>query len=142
MMKEFREFIIRGNVLDLAIAVIMGAAFGPIVNSLVNDVIMPPVGAVLGKVDFSSMFLNLSGQAYPSLKAAKEAGAPAIGYGAFLNTVINFLIIAFVVFQIVRVANRFKKEAPAVAPTTKDCPQCGMTIPLKAKRCPHCTSQL
>jgi large conductance mechanosensitive channel len=142
MMKEFRDFIMRGNVLDLAIAVIMGAAFGPIVNSLVNDVIMPPVGALLGKVDFSSMFLNLSGQAYPSLKAAKEAGAPVIGYGAFLNTIINFLIIAFVVFQIVRVANRFKKEAPAPAPTTKDCPQCGMSIPLKAKRCPHCTSQL
>jgi large conductance mechanosensitive channel len=141
MMKEFKEFIMRGNVLDLAIAVIMGAAFAPIINSLVNDIIMPPIGAVLGKVDFGSLFLNLSGQAYPSLKAAKDAGAPVIGYGAFLNAVINFLIIAFVVFQIVRVANRFKKEAPADV-TTKDCPHCGMSIPIKAKRCPHCTSQL
>jgi large conductance mechanosensitive channel len=129
----------RGNVLDLAIAVIMGAAFAPIVNSLVNDIVMPPIGALLGSVDFSNLFLNLSGQAYPSLKAAREAGAPVIAYGIFLNNVINFLIIAFVVFQIVRIANRFKTEAPAAA---KDCPHCGMSIPIKATRCPHCTSQL
>jgi large conductance mechanosensitive channel len=142
MLKEFRDFVMRGNVLDLAIAVIMGAAFGPIVTSLVNDIVMPPIGALLGRVDFGNLFLNLSGQAYPSLKAAREVGAPVIGYGAFLNTVINFLIIAFVVFQIVRVANRLKKEAPAAAPATKECPQCGMAIPVQAKRCPHCTSQL
>jgi large conductance mechanosensitive channel len=142
MLREFRDFVMRGNVIDLAIAVIMGAAFGPIVTSLVNDIIMPPIGAVLGRVDFSSLFLNLSGQAYPSLKAAKEAGAPVIGYGAFLNTVINFIIIAFAVFQIVRVVNRFKREAPAPAPATKACPHCGMSIPLAAKRCPYCTSQL
>ncbi|MDR7417896.1 MAG: large conductance mechanosensitive channel protein MscL [Armatimonadota bacterium] len=142
MLKEFRDFVMRGNVLDLAVAVIMGAAFGPIVTSLVNDIIMPPIGALLGRVDFSSLFLNLSDQAYPSLKAAKEAGAPVIGYGAFLSTIINFLIIAFVVFQIVRIANRFKKAAPAAVAVTKECPQCGMSIPIQAKRCPHCTSQL
>ncbi len=142
MFKEFKEFIMRGNVLDLAVAVIIGAAFGAIVNSLVNDVIMPPIGALLGKVDFGSLFINLSGQAFPSLKAAKEAGAPVIGYGAFLNTVINFLVVGFVVFQVVRTANRFKRpEAPAPV-TTKACPHCTMSIPIKAKRCPHCTSQL
>ncbi len=139
MLKEFKEFIMRGNVVDLAVAVIIGVAFGVVVTSLVNDVIMPPIGALLGKVDFGSLFINLSGQAYPSLKAAKEAGAPVIGYGAFLNTVINFLVVAFVIFQVVRTASRFKKPAPV---TTKECPYCLMSIPIKAKRCPHCTSQL
>jgi large conductance mechanosensitive channel len=146
MFKEFKEFAMRGNVVDLAVGVIMGAAFGAIVNSLVNDVIMPPIGAVLGKVDFSNLFLNLSGQAYPSLKAAKDAGAPVIGYGAFLNTVINFLIVGFAVFQFVRVINRLRREvpesAPAAVPATKECPYCAMIIPIKARRCPHCTSQL
>jgi large conductance mechanosensitive channel len=144
MLKEFKEFAMRGNVVDLAVGVIMGAAFGAIVNSLVNDVIMPPIGAVLGKVDFSNLFLNLSGQAYPSLKAAKDAGAPVIGYGAFLNTIINFVIVGFAVFQVVRVVNRLRREAPApaVVPATKECPHCGMNIPNKARRCPHCTSQL
>jgi large conductance mechanosensitive channel len=142
VLKEFKEFIVRGNVLDLAVAVIIGAAFGAIVNSLVNDVIMPPIGALLGKVDFGSLFINLSGQAYPSLKAAKEAGAPVIGYGAFLNTVINFLVVAFVIFQVVRTANRLKKPQAAAPVTTKECPYCMMSIPAKAKRCPQCTSQL
>lgn len=144
MLKEFKEFAMKGNVLDLAVGLIIGAAFGAIVNSLVNDIIMPPIGALLGKVDFSNLFLNLSGQAYPSLKAAKEAGAPVIGYGAFLNTVINFLIVGFAAFQVVRVANRFKREAPAppAASATKECPYCGMNIPVKATRCPYCTSQL
>jgi large conductance mechanosensitive channel len=144
MLKEFKEFAMKGNVLDLAVGLIIGAAFGAIVNSLVNDVIMPPVGAVLGKVDFSNLFLNLSGRAYPSLKAAKEAGAPVIGYGAFLNTIVNFLIVGFAVFQVVRVANRFKRDtpAPAAVPAAKECPHCGMNIPVKARRCPHCTSEL
>jgi len=144
MLKEFKEFAMKGNVLDLAVGLIIGASFGAIVNSLVNDVIMPPIGALLGKVDFSNLFLNLSGRAYPSLKAAKEAGAPVIGYGAFLNTIINFLIVGFAVFQVVRMANRFKREvpAPSAAPATKECPHCGMNIPVKARRCPHCTSQL
>jgi large conductance mechanosensitive channel len=144
MLKEFKEFAMRGNVVDLAVGVIMGAAFGAIVNSLVNDVIMPPIGAVLGKVDFSNLFLNLSGEAYPSLKAAKDAGAPVIGYGAFLNTLINFVIVGFAVFQLVRVVNRLRREppAPAAVPATKECPHCGMNIPNKARRCPHCTSQL
>jgi large conductance mechanosensitive channel len=142
MWKEFREFAFKGNAMDLAIGVIIGVAFGGIVNSLVNDVIMPPIGALLGGVDFASLFINLSRQAYPSLAAAREAGAPVIGYGAFLNAVINFLIVALVVFQIVRAVNRFKTPPPAAAPATKDCPHCGMSIPIKATRCPHCTSQL
>ncbi len=142
MFREFKEFIMRGNVLDLAVAVIIGVAFGAVVNSLINDVIMPPIGALLGKVDFGSLFINLSGHAYPSLKAAKEAGAPVIGYGAFLNTVINFLVVAFIIFQMVSMANRFKRpEAPAPV-TTKECPHCTMAIPIKAKRCPHCTAEL
>ena len=134
--------MLRGSVLDLVVAVIIGAAFGAIVNSLVNDVIMPPIGALLGKVDFGSLFINLSGQAYPSLKAAKEAGAPVIGYGAFFNTVINFLVVAFVIFQVVRTANRLKRPDAPVPVSTKACPHCTMSIPIKAKRCPHCTAQL
>ncbi len=142
MGKEFREFVMRGNALDLAVGIIIGAAFGGVISSLVNDVIMPPIGALLGRVDFGSLFINLSGQAYPSLAAAREAGAPVIGYGTFINAVINFLIVGFVVFQIARVANRFRTPPPPAVPTTKDCPHCGMTIPIKATRCPHCTSQL
>jgi large conductance mechanosensitive channel len=142
MLKEFKEFVMRGNVLDLAIAVIIGAAFGAIVTSMVNDIIMPPIGLALGHIDFKDLFISLNGQAYPSLAAAKAAGAPVIAYGQFLNTVINFLIVAFVIFMIVKQANRFKKPVAAAAPTTKDCPYCLMSIPLGAKRCPNCTSQL
>ena len=142
MMKEFREFAMRGSVLDLAIGVIIGAAFGAIVNSFVNDVIMPPIGLLLGKVDFSSLFINLSGQTYPSLKAAKDAGAAVIGYGAFLNTVLNFVIISFAVFVVVKQVNRMKRPEPAAAPTTRDCPYCTMAVSHKATRCPHCTSEL
>jgi len=142
MMKEFREFAMRGSVLDLAIGVIIGAAFGAIVNSFVNDVIMPPIGLLLGKADFSSLFINLSGQTYPSLKAAKDAGAAVIGYGAFLNTVLNFVIISFVIFLIVKQVNRMKRPEPAAAPTTRDCPYCTMAVSRKATRCPHCTSEL
>ena len=145
MWKEFKAFIMKGNVLDLAVAVIIGAAFGAIVTSLVNDVIMPPIGMILGHIDFKDLFVSLNGTTYASLDAAKKAGAPVVAYGNFLNTVINFLIIAAVVFAVVRVANRLHKAPEAAkpaAPTTKDCPFCTMPIPIPAKRCPQCTSQL
>lgn len=142
MFQEFKKFIMRGNVLDLAVAVIIGGAFGSIVTSLVNDVIMPPIGMLLGKINFKDLFINLSGTPYASLAEAQAAGAATINYGNFINTIINFLIVAFVIFLIVRAFNRMKKpEAPA-APTTKDCPYCQTAIPIKATRCPHCTSQL
>ena len=142
MLKDFKAFIMKGNVLDLAVAVIIGAAFGAIVTSLVNDVIMPPIGLALGHVDFKDLFVSLNGQSYPTLAAAKTAAAPVIAYGQFLNTVINFLIIAFVIFLVVRAASRFQKPAPVAAATTKDCVYCYTAIPIAAKRCPHCTSQL
>ncbi len=142
MWQEFKKFIMRGNVIDLAIAVVIGGAFGKIVTSFVNDIIMPPIGALLGKMDFSNVFINLSGQDYASLAAAKEAGAATINIGVFLNTIIDFLIIALVIFFVVRALNRLKKEEPAAAPTTKVCPYCKTDIPLAATRCPHCTSQL
>lgn len=142
MLKEFKEFAMRGNVLDMAVGIIIGAAFGRIVTSLVNDVIMPPIGLLLGRVDFSSLFLNISGTSYPTLAAAKAAGAATINYGTFLNTVIDFVIVAFVIFLIVRQVNRWQKPAPAAAPTTKECPYCHMSIPLQATRCPNCTSEI
>jgi large conductance mechanosensitive channel len=143
MLKEFRDFAVKGNVMDLAVAVIMGAAFGPIVTSLVNDIIMPPIGLILGEVDFKDLFLNLGGDSYASLAAAKEAAAPVIAYGTFLNTVINFLIVGFAVFLLVKQANRFKEPAPPPAPAaTKECPYCINAVPLKATRCGHCTSEL
>jgi large conductance mechanosensitive channel len=143
MLKEFKEFAMRGNVVDLAVGVIIGAAFGKIVSSLVEDVIMPPIGRLLGHVDFSGLFLNLSDKSYDTLAAARAAGAPTLNYGLFLNTIINFLIVALVVFLVVQQMNRLtKKPAPAAAPTTKDCPQCAMAIPVAAKRCGHCTTQL
>ena len=144
MLKEFKEFAIKGNAVDLAIGVILGVAFGAIVTSLVNDIMMPPIGKALGGVDFSSLFLVLGDGTYPSLKAAKEAGAATINYGVFINVVINFLIVAFVLFMVVKAMNRMKREAPAPAPATteKECPQCATSIPIKAKRCPHCTSNL
>ena len=142
MLKDFKDFVMRGNVLDLAVAVIIGAAFGAIVTSLVNDVVMPPIGLALGKVDFKDLFVPLNGQAYPSLAAAKAAGAPVIAYGQFLNTVINFVIVAFVIFLIVKQATRFQRKPAPAAVTTKDCPFCMTSIPLGAKRCPNCTSQL
>lgn len=143
MWKEFKQFAMRGPVLDLAIGVIIGAAFGKIVTSLVNDVVMPPIGLILGHVDFSNLFLNLSGTHYASVADAKKAGAATLNYGVFLNTVIEFLIIAFVVFLLVRAVNKmFAKPEPAAAPTAKDCPFCYSSIPIKATRCPNCTSQL
>ncbi|MEN6392189.1 MAG: large conductance mechanosensitive channel protein MscL [Anaerolineaceae bacterium] len=143
MLKEFKEFIMRGNVLDLAVAVIIGAAFGKIVTSFVNDIIMPPIGLLLGKVDFSNLFINLSGTPYKSLAEAQSAGAPTLNYGLFLNTVIDFLIVSFIIFLVIRMANRLPKPKEVAAePTTKDCPYCFTSIPIKATRCPHCTSQL
>jgi large conductance mechanosensitive channel len=133
---------LRGNVLDLAVAVIIGAAFGAIVTSLVNDVVMPPIGLLLGKVDFKDLFVSLGGQSYPSLAAAKAAGAPVIAYGQFANTVINFLIVAFVIFIVLKQMSRFQKKPEAAAPTTRDCPFCLNSVPLAATRCGHCTSQL
>jgi large conductance mechanosensitive channel len=145
MLKEFKAFIMRGNVIDLAVAVIIGAAFGKIITSLVSDVLMPPIGLVLGKVDFSNLYLNLSGKPYESLAAAKAAGAATINYGLFLNASIDFLIVAFVLFLMIRAANKMQAAVvkPAAAPpATKDCPQCAMAIPVKAKRCGYCTSTL
>ena len=143
MLKEFKEFAMRGNVMDLAVGVIIGAAFGKIVSSLVEDVLMPPIGRLLGRVDFSGLFINLSDKSYETLTAAKAAGAPTLNYGIFLNAVINFLIVAFCVFVVVKQINRFAaKPATVPVPTTKDCPQCAMPIPLAAKRCGHCTMQL
>ncbi len=142
MFKDFRQFILRGNVLDLAIAVIIGAAFGQIVTSLVNDIIMPPIGLVLDKVNFSNLFINLSGKHYATLAQAKAAGAATINYGSFINTIINFLIVAFIIFLVVRQVNRFKKPEPVAASTTKKCNYCISDIPMEATRCPNCTSQL
>ncbi|MEO0137281.1 MAG: large conductance mechanosensitive channel protein MscL [candidate division WOR-3 bacterium] len=144
MFSEFKKFAMRGNVIDLAVGFIMGSAFGAIVNSLVNDIIMPPIGLLLNKVDFSNLFINLSGQPFTSLAEAKKAGAPTINYGLFLNTVINFIIIAFALFLMIKQVNRWtapKPQAPA-PPTTKECPFCFTTIPIKAVRCPNCTSEL
>jgi large conductance mechanosensitive channel len=143
VLKEFKEFAMRGSVVDLAVGVIIGAAFGKIVSSLVDDVLMPPIGKLVGHVDFSGLFINLGEKSYETLTAAKAAGAPTLNYGLFLNTIINFLIVAFAVFLVVQQVNRWtKKPAPAAAPTTKECPQCAMTIPIAAKRCGHCTTQL
>lgn len=142
MFKEFKEFAMRGNVLDMAVGIIIGAAFGKIITSLVGDILMPPLGLVLGKVDFSNLFLNISGKSYDSLAAAKAAGAATINYGIFLNNIIDFLIVAFAIFMLIRQVNRWNKPAPAAAPATKDCIYCATAIPLAAKRCPHCTSEL
>ena len=141
MLREFKEFIARGNVIDLAVAVVIGAAFGKIITSLVEGVIMPPIGLALGKVDFSSLFIDLSGQNPASLAVAKERGLPVIAYGNFLNDVISFLIIAFVIFLIVRAVNRLR-AAPPPPPNTKDCPHCLTAIPLAAKRCAACCADL
>lgn len=144
MLKEFKEFALRGNVLDLAIGIIIGGAFGKIVGSFVSDILMPPIGLLLGNVDFSSLFINLSGGGYESLAAAQEAGAATINYGLFISTVIDFVIVAFAIFLLVRQVNRLqrKKEEQPAEPTTKECPYCLSTIPIKATRCPHCTSEL
>jgi large conductance mechanosensitive channel len=144
MLKEFKEFIMRGNVLDMAIGIIIGGAFGKIITSLVNDILMPPIGVLLGNVDFANLFINLSGKPYASLADAKAAGAATINYGLFVNTVIDFVIVAFVIFLLIRAVNRMRREqeAPPAAPTTKECPYCLSSIPIKATRCANCTSQL
>ena len=142
MLKEFKEFAMRGNLIDLAIAIVIGGAFGKIVTSFVNDVVMPPIGKLLGGVNFADLFIDLSGTNPASVQAAKDAGVPTLNYGAFLNTVIDFIIVAFVMFLVVKAINKMKKPAPAAAPTTKECPYCKTEIPLAATRCPHCTSQL
>lgn len=145
ILAEFKEFAMHGSVLDLAIGIIIGGAFGKIVTSFVNDIIMPPIGLLLDRVNFSNLYINLSGTTYKSLVDAKAAGAATINYGAFINTLIDFIIVAIVIFLLVRAVNRMKRpvpEAAPVGPITKDCPYCKMAIPDKAIRCPHCTSEL
>ena len=149
MFKEFKEFVVRGNVVDMAIGIVIGAAFGTIVKSFVDDVLMPPIGLLLGNVDFANLFTVLkegtkAAGPYASLAAAKAAGAVTLNLGVFINTIISFIIIAFAVFLVIKAINRMKreKEAPAAAPTTKECPYCLSEIPLQASRCPHCTSEL
>jgi large conductance mechanosensitive channel len=146
MWKDFKGFIMRGNVLDLAVGIIIGGAFGAIVASLVKDIIMPPIGLLLGRINFTDLFLSLNGQQYASLKAAQDAGAATINYGLFINTIINFIIVAFAIFVVVRWFTRLQQArqapAPAAAPTTKDCPYCYTSINIKATRCPNCTSEL
>jgi large conductance mechanosensitive channel len=142
MLKEFKEFAMKGNVVDMAIGIIIGAAFGKIVSSLVGDVLMPPIGRLMGNLDFSNLFFALNGQTYESLKAARDAGAPTINYGLFINTVIDFVIVAFVIFMLVKQMNRLKKAEPAAAPVTKECPYCLTKSASKATRCPACTSKV
>jgi len=142
MLKDFKAFMAQGNVMDLAVAVVIGGAFGKIVTSFVNDILMPPIGLLLGGVDFQNLFWSLSGQHYASLEEAKAAGAPTLNYGLFINSLINLLIVGFAVFLVVKQVNRFRGPAPVAAATTKDCPACAMPIPLKARRCPHCTSEV
>ncbi|HSE36146.1 MAG TPA: large-conductance mechanosensitive channel protein MscL [Blastocatellia bacterium] len=139
MFREFKEFVMKGNVMDLAIGIIIGAAFGKIITSFVGDILMPPIGLLLGQVDFANLYINLSGGSYDTLKAAKDAGAVTINYGLFIGTVIDFLIVALVIFLVVKQINRVRREE---APTTQDCPLCLSSIPIKATRCPHCTSDL
>jgi len=142
MLKDFRAFLMRGNVVDLAVAVVIGAAFGAIVTSFVKDILMPPIGLVLGRVNFDDLFVTLSGASYPSLAAAKAAGAPTLNYGAFINTIINFVIVGSAVFLLVRVIDRLHARPLPPSPSTKECPQCAMVIPVRAVRCPHCTSNV
>jgi large conductance mechanosensitive channel len=142
MLKEFKDFAMKGNVLDMAVGIIIGAAFGKIITSFVSDILMPPLGMLIGNMDFSSMFIGLSGTEYPSIAAAKEAGAATINYGIFINTILDFVIVAFAIFLLVRQVNKLKRQPPPAVPNSKSCPYCVSTIPIQASRCPHCTSQL
>jgi large conductance mechanosensitive channel len=142
MLKDFREFAMRGNVMDMAVGIIIGGAFGKIVSSLVSDVIMPPIGMLLGKLDFSNLFVDLSGGGYASLAAAKEAGAPTLNYGLFINTILDFVVVAFAIFLVIKQLNRLKKETPPPPPNTRECPECLSAIPKAAKRCAQCTAQV
>ncbi len=142
MWNDFKKFAMRGNVIDLAVGVIIGGAFGKIVTSAVNDLVMPLLGLILGRIDFDNLFIALDGNSYPTVSAAKDAGAAIFNYGQFLNNVVDFLVIAFVIFLVVRQVNRMRRKEPAAAPTTKVCVYCQSTISIKAVRCPHCTSEL
>jgi large conductance mechanosensitive channel len=142
MIKEFKAFVMRGNVMDLAVGVIIGAAFGKIVGSLVNDVLMPVIGLLLGGFDFSNLFVTLGQGTFATVADAKKAGVATLNYGVFLNTVIEFLIVAFAIFMVVKQVNRLQRPAPAPAPSTKDCPFCATAIPVAAKKCPNCTTTL
>jgi len=142
MLKEFKEFAMRGSVVDLAVGLIIGGAFGKIVTSFVNDILMPPIGLLLGKVDFANLFLTLSGPVENSLEKAKAANAVTINYGLFINTIIDFIIVAFAIFLLIRQINRMKRAPEPAAPNTKECPHCFTNIPIKATRCPNCTSEL
>jgi|SRR5206468_8382664 len=142
MLKDFKEFAVRGNVLDLAVAVVIGAAFGKIVTSLVNDILMPPIGLVLGRADFTNLFVDLSGQTHSTLAEAKAAGAATLNYGVFVNTVLDFVLVAFAIFLLIRQVNKLKSKPAPAAVTTKECPYCLSLIPLKASRCASCTSDL
>jgi large conductance mechanosensitive channel len=142
MLKEFKAFLLRGNVVDLAVAVVIGAAFGKIVTSFVSDILMPPIGLVLGRVDFSSLFISLTGQSYPSVAVAKAAGAPTINYGLFINTLIDFVILAFAIFLVVKAVTRLVRQQEAPPAPAKPCPWCTLSIPLAARRCPHCTAEV
>jgi len=142
MLKEFKEFVMRGNVVDMAVGIVIGAAFGKIVTSFVSDILMPPIGLVMGKMDFSNLFYDLSGTGFTTLAEAKKAGAATINYGLFFNTLLDFIIIAFAIFLLIRQINRMKREPAPAAPDTKECPFCLSSVPLKAVRCPNCTSEL
>ncbi|MGB6431711.1 MAG: large conductance mechanosensitive channel protein MscL [Candidatus Acidiferrales bacterium] len=142
MFKEFKEFAMRGNVLDMAVGIVIGAAFGGVVTSFVGDVLMPPIGKLLGHADFSNLFISLNGQHYDTVAAAKAAGAATLNYGLFINAVVNFVIVAFAIFLLVRAVNRMREPAPAPAATTRECPRCLSSVPLKATRCAFCTSDL
>src|SRR5262249_16801281 len=142
MLSEFKTFIVRGNMIDLAVGIVIGAAFTTVVTSFVNDILMRPIGLLLGRVDFANLLITLSGGSYPSVAAAKAAGAATINYGVFINNVINLIIVGFVVFLVVKQVNRLRGPAPVTAPTTRECPACAMAIPLKPRRCPHCTSEV
>jgi large conductance mechanosensitive channel len=141
MFQEFKAFLSKGNVFDLAVGIVIGAAFGKIVNSLVNDVLMPPIGLIIGRVDFRDLYINLSATSYPSLAEAKAAGAPTIAYGVFLNTILEFVIVGFAIFILMRYVNRMRAK-PEAAPDTQTCMFCRTSIPLGATRCPNCTSEL
>ena len=142
MLEEFKKFAMRGNVVDMAVGIVIGAAFGKIVSSFVSDVLMPPIGKLMGGVDFSNLFINLGEGTYASLEAAKEAGAATLNYGVFINTVLDFLIVAFAIFMVIKAMNKMKAEEPPKPPNTKACPECLSDIPIEAKRCKFCTSEV
>ena len=144
MWKEFKEFAVKGNAIDLAVGVIIGVAFGKIITSIVEDLLMPPIGKLLGGLDFSNLYVALSDKVAPGMSLAdvKKAGLPVFAYGSFITITINFLIVAFCIFMVVKAMNKMKKPSPTTAPVAKDCPACAMSIPIKATRCPHCTTEL